>query len=108
MTPTAYHCVACDAFETLAFVPDCCSSCGGRLIPEPADAAPDLDESLGTLRDVEAAADACRILVRAYRHDHEDVDWNDVGSALALALVAFGLPDDDPERFAARRREARP
>lgn len=38
------------------------------------------------------AADACRLLILAYKSGHQHVDWNDVQEALAKALEAFGLP----------------
>ncbi|MFT4159791.1 hypothetical protein [Shinella sp.] len=52
------------------------------------------------------AADACRLLIEAYMHNPEQVDWSDIQIALDAALEAFGLPEDYPEKaFAAQREE---
>lgn len=42
-------------------------------------------------------AEACRILIRAYAHNPQQVDWSDVQAALDQALEGFGLPADYPE-----------
>lgn len=57
----------------------------------------DLKLDLATLTNPEAAAEAARILIRAYAQDPQDVDWNDVQQALERALEAFGLPETYPE-----------
>lgn len=46
----------------------------------------------------ERAADACRLLIEAYMHNPEQVDWSDIQIALDAALEAFGLPEDYPEK----------
>jgi hypothetical protein len=40
------------------------------------------------------AADACRLLILAYKDGHEHVDWSDVQQALDKALQAFDLPPE--------------
>lgn len=59
--------------------------------------------ALAVVHDQDEAADACRILIRAYLRDPEHVDWSDVQGALAHALLAFNLPEDYPEQIAAAR-----
>lgn len=39
------------------------------------------------------AANACRLLIRAYLDGPDGVDWTDVDTALAAALAAFNLPE---------------
>lgn len=53
----------------------------------------------------ERAADACRLLIEAYMHNPEQVDWSDIQFALDAALEAFGLPEDYPEKAFAARHE---
>lgn len=53
----------------------------------------------------ERAADACRLLIEAYMHNPEQVDWSDIQIALDAALEAFGLPEDSPERAFAAQHE---
>lgn len=53
----------------------------------------------------ERAADACRLLIEAYMHNPEQVDWSDIQIALDAALEAFGLPEDYPEKAFAAQRE---
>ena len=53
----------------------------------------------------ERAADACRLLIEAYMHNPEQVDWSDIQIALDAALEAFGLPEDYPERVFAAQHE---
>lgn len=55
---------------------------------------------LAIVHDAEEAADACRILIRAYLRDPEHVDWSDVQGALLHALLAFNLPEDYPKQMA--------
>ncbi|WP_430442281.1 hypothetical protein [Shinella sp.] len=53
----------------------------------------------------ERAADACRLLIEAYMHNPEQVDWSDIQIALDAALEAFCLPEDYPERAFAAQHE---
>ena len=53
----------------------------------------------------ERAADACRLLIEAYMHNPEQVDWSDIQIALDAALEAFGLPEDYPEKAFAAQHE---
>ncbi len=50
--------------------------------------------SLDTTPQPGHAAEACRLLIRAYAVDPQHVDWSDVQDALAEALAAFGLTPD--------------
>jgi hypothetical protein len=50
--------------------------------------------SLDAHPDPHRAADACRLLIRAYAVDPQHVDWSDVQGALVEALAAFDLPQD--------------
>lgn len=53
----------------------------------------------------ERAADACRLLIEAYIHNPEQVDWSDIQIALDAALEAFGLPEEYPEKAFAAQQE---
>lgn len=63
-----------------------------------------LREPLAIKPDPAKAADACRILIRAYLAEPEHVDWSDVQDALAKALQAFALPPDYVETAGGRFR----